>query len=167
MQTTEKQRMALFEKGNKNGNRFTSDNQPPNRGRKPKLYKKLKELVGQTVGHELEKEDYSNVIRFLMERSPKELERLIKDEHNQPNKETHIWVLNIVSAINSDIRYGRTSTIEMIFDRIFGKSTQPIESEVNAQVTNNNVDLSALNTEELLQYNALLEKISKGNDGKK
>ena len=92
--------------GNKNigeygkATRFTKDNQPPNRGRKPKLYKQLKKLIGQSVGHELEKEDYFNVIRFLIERSPNELERLIKDENGQPNKDTPIWVLNIVSAIN-------------------------------------------------------------------
>lgn len=158
--------MALFEKGNKSGNRFTSENQPANRGRKPKLYKQLKSMIGQNVGHELEKEDYFNVIRFLMERSPHELERLVKDANGQPNKDTPIWVLNIVSAINSDIRYGRTSTIEMIFDRIFGKAAQPIESEVNAQVTTN-ADLSALSVEELLQYNSLLEKIGMKKDGKK
>ena len=148
--------------------RFTKDNQPHNRGRKPKLYKQLKKLIGQSVGHELEKEDYFNVIRFLMECSPNELERLIKDKNGQPNKDTPIWVLNIVSAINSDIRYGRTFTIEMIFDRIFGKATQPIEGDVNAQVTTtNSVDLSALSTEELLQYNALTEKIAMKKDGKK
>ena len=108
------------------------------------------------------------MIRFLMERSPNELERLIKDENGQPNKDTPIWVLNIVSAINSDIRYGRTFTIEMIFDRIFGKATQPIDGDVNAQVTTtNSVDLSALSTEELLQYNALTEKIAMKKDGKK
>ena len=119
--------------------RFTKDNQPHNRGRKPKLYKQLKKLIGQSVGHELEKEDYFNVIRFLMERSPNELERLIKDENGQP-----------------------------IFDRIFGKATQPIEGDVNAQVTTtNSVDLSALSTEELLQYNALTEKIAMKKDGKK
>lgn len=53
----------------------------------------------------------------------------------------------------------------MIFDRIFGKASLTIESEVNAQVTNNSVDLSALTTEELIQYNALLDKLN-GN-GKK
>jgi len=40
---------------------------------------------------------------------------------------------------------------------LFGKATQPIESEV--ELTNNSMDLSALTTEELMQYNALLDKI--------
>ena len=89
---------------------------------------------------------------------------MVKSADNKPNKKTPIWVLNVVSAINTDIRYGRTSTVEMLFDRVFGKATQPIESDV--QLTNNSVDLSALTTEELLQYNSLLEKIKAGN-GKK
>ena len=52
----------------------------------------------------------------------------------------------------------------MLFDRVFGKATQTIEGEINAKV--NPVDLSVLTTEELLQYNALLEKIKTGNNGK-
>lgn len=158
--------MALFQKGNKNGNRFTSDNQPPNRGRKPRLYRQLKAITGKAVGYELEKEDYYNVIRWVMEQSPADLEKLVKGDNGKPNKDTPLWLLNIISALNTDVRYGRTSTVEMIFDRIFGKATQPIEGDINAQVTNNSVDLSALSTEELLQYNSLLEKIKSGANGK-
>lgn len=153
-----------FEVGNKIGNRFTSTDQPANAGRKPSVYKYIKTITGKKVAAEMSKEDYLKVIRFLMESTPEELEPLVKSADNKPNKKTPIWVLNVVSAINTDIRYGRTSTVEMLFDRVFGKATQPIESDV--QLTNNSVDLSALTTEELLQYNSLLEKIRAGN-GKK
>ncbi len=57
--------------------------------------------------------------------------------------------------------------VPMLFDRIFGKATQVIDGEVNASVTNNGIDLSALSTEELLQYNNLLEKIKSGGNGSK
>ena len=144
--------MALFEKGNKIGNRFSSDNQPQNSGRKPSVYKYIKDITGKKVAPEMSKEDYYKVIRFLME--------------STPNKKTPVWVLNVVSAINADIRYGRTYTVDSLFDRVFGKPTQQIESEVNAQVTNNSMDLSALTTDELLQYNSLLEKIKAGNGTK-
>ena len=87
------------------------------------------------------------------------------NDPTKPNANTPMWVLNVIAAINTDMRYGRTSTIEMLFDRVFGKATQPIEADVNAQVTNT-VDLSVLTTEELLQYNALLEKITAGKNGK-
>ena len=91
----------------------------------------------------------------------------MKDPHDpsKPNANTPMWVLNVIAAINTDMRYGRTSTIVMLFDRVFGKATQPIEGEINAQVTNK-VDLSVLTTDELIQYNALLEKIKVGNNGK-
>ena len=123
--------MAQFEKGNKIGNRFSSDNQPKKNGRKPSLYKKLKKQTGIRVDHELSKEDYYNVIRFLMERTPNELNSLLKDTDGHANKNTPIWILNIVSAINSDIRYGRTTTIDGIFDRLFGKATQAIEADIS------------------------------------
>lgn len=150
--------MALFEKGNKMGNRFTSDNQPPKErvGRKPSVYKYIKTLTGVKVNPEMSKEDYLKVIRYLMERSSEELEPLVKGADNKVNPKTPIWVVNIISAINSDIRYGRTSTVEMLFDRVFGKSTQNIDGNIEVAST---IDLSVLSTDELMQYNALLEKI--------
>lgn len=158
--------MGKFEKNNKIGNRFTSENQPTKRGRKPSVYKYIQALSGKRVAPEMSKDDYFKVIRFIMESSPEQLEPLIKDADKKPNKKTPLWVLNVISAINSDIRYGRTSTVEMLFDRVFGRPTQAVESEVKAEVTNNGVDLSGLSTEELLQYNTLLEKI-KSTNGKK
>lgn len=147
-----------FERGNKIGNRFTSTNQPANPGRKPSVYKYIKTITGKKVSAEMSKEDYMKVIRFLMESTPEDLEPLVKSADGKPNKKTPIWVLNVVSAINSDIRYGRTSTVEMLFDRVFGKATQNIEGEINANVSSN-VDLSALSDDELIQYNTLLDKI--------
>lgn len=152
--------MALFEKGNKVGNRFTSDNQPKNSGRKPALYKKLKELTGKKVDYELSREDYYKVIRYLMERTPGELKKILEDAKDDANGNTPVWVINIISAINSDIRYGRTTTIDSIFDRLFGKASQPIEGDINANVSGSlSPDLSALSTDDLLKYNELLEKI--------
>lgn len=123
----------MFTKSNKIGNRFDSNNQPQHAGRKPSLYKKLKISTGIKVEHELSKEDYYNVIRYLMERTPNELEVLTKGSDGHANKETPIWILNIISAINSDVRYGRTSTLDGLFDRLFGKATQAIEAEINNQ----------------------------------
>lgn len=158
--TAGKQRMAQFEKGNTKGNRFSSDNQPAKNGRKPSLYKQLKNLTGKKVDYELSKEDYFKTIRFLMERSKGELNKIMADA-NKEDSTTPIWVCNIISAIFSDIRFGRTSTVEMIFDRIFGKSTQPIEGDINANVSGSlEADLSKLSTEELLVYHGLLEKIN-------
>ena len=153
--------MALFEKGNKKGNRFTSENQPKKRGRgNLSVLKYIQTTTGKKVNPQSSKEEILKVIQHLYESSAAELEPLLKDpnDRTKPNKDTPIWVLNIISAINSDIRYGRTSTVEMLFDRVFGKAIQNIEGEINANVSNN-LDLSALSDEELLQYNTLLDKI--------
>mgnify|MGYP001135587192 FL=1 len=160
--------MALFEKGNKMGHRFTSDNQPKRKGRgKFSVLSYIRQTTGKKVDPQSSKEEILKVIQHIYESSPAELEPLMKDPNDptKPNANTPMWVLNVIVAINTDMRYGRTSTIEMLFDRVFGKATQPIEADVNAQVTNT-VDLSVLTTEELLQYNALLEKITAGKNGK-
>lgn len=160
--------MALFEKGNKMGHRFTSDNQPKRKGRgKFFVLSYIRQTTGKKVDPQSSKEEILKVIQHIYESSPAELEPLMKDPNDptKPNANTPMWVLNVIAAINTDMRYGRTSTIEMLFDRVFGKATQPIEADVNAQVTNT-VDLSVLTTEELLQYNALLEKITAGKNGK-
>ena len=160
--------MALFEKGNKKGNRFTSENQPKRKGRgKLSVLSYIRQTTGKKVDPQSSKEEILKVIQHIYESSPAELEPLLKDPENpqKPNPNTPMWVLSIISAINTDMRYGRTSTIEMLFDRVFGKATQPIEADVNAQMTTT-VDLSVLSTDELLQYNALLDKIRVGNNGK-
>lgn len=153
--------MALFEKGNKKGNRFTSENQPKKRGRgNLSVLKYIQSTTGKKVNPQSSKEEILKVIQHIYESTTAELESLLKDpeDPHKPNRDTPIWVLNIIAAINSDIRYGRTSTVEMLFDRVFGKATQNIEGEINANVSNS-VDLSALTDEELIQYNTLLDKI--------
>lgn len=155
-----------FEKGNTLGNRFTSENQPKRKnGRKPSLYKQLKEMTGKKVGYELEKEDFFNIIRFVMEQDSETLEGLITIDNPRTggkmlNPKTPVWLVSIVSAINADAKYGRTTTVEMVFDRIFGKSVQPIEGGIKQELSTGGLDLSKLSTDELLQYNALLEKMS-------
>lgn len=159
-----------FQNGNKIGNRFSSTNQPAKRGRKPSLYKKIKDITGKTVKYELSKEDYYELIKYLMEQTPEQLKVMsgIGGKDDSGNKKTMydaeipIWMMNIITAILSDVRYGRTSTIDSLFDRIFGKATQPVEGDLNSNITTSAIDLSALDTDELLHYNQLLEKIRNG-----
>ena len=56
--------MALFEKGNKIGNRFSSDNQPKNSGRKPSVYKYIKDITGKKVAPEMSKERFCAAASF-------------------------------------------------------------------------------------------------------
>lgn len=152
----------LFEKGNTLGNRFSSTNQPKKNGRKPKLYKQLKGLIGKAVGYELEQEDYYNIIRFLMEQDLETLDGFIKTKNDKGqavlNPKVPIWVLNIVTAINTDVRYGRTSTVEMLFDRVFGKAVQPVQGDI---VTNGRKQTDTMSDEELEAEIARLDEILK------
>lgn len=161
-----------FEKGNKYGNRFNSENQPPNRGRKPKVYKYLKKTIGETIGHELEEQDFQDIMQALLELPPAKLQALVRsneiDEKTgrpKPNPDTPAWIQILVSHINSCIRYGKVDALDFVLDRVFGKPKETIDGNIDSTVSRVPTDLSMLSTEELLQYNALLEKIEKGKNG--
>ncbi len=148
-----------FEKGNKYGNRFSSTNQPKKNGRKPKLYKQLKEMVGKQVGYELEKEDFENIIRCIIETDLETLEKLVKvkDKTGKDvlNPKAPIWLVNIITAMNTDVRYGRTDTLEMVFDRVFGKAVQTVQGEIN---TSERSKLEEMTDEELEAELAQIEE---------
>ena len=158
-----------FKKGNKQGNRFTSENQPQNRGRKPKEYKYLKKVVGESVGHELEEQDFKDIMQALIELPPAKLLALVrstkldpKTGKPMPNEDTPAWIQMLVSNINACIRYGKLDALEYVLERSFGQPKQTIEGMIDSQITTAPKDLSMLSTEELLQYNQILEKIEKG-----
>ena len=120
--------MGRFEKGNKIGNRFSSENQPPNAGRKPKVYQFLKDTIGQEVGHELEEKDFQNIMRTLLEMPNDRLQSLIRskerDENGKykPNPKTPVWIMILASHINNCIRNGKMDALDSVLDRVFGKN---------------------------------------------
>lgn len=123
------------------------------------MYKQLKELIGKNVGYELEQEDYYNIIRFLMEQDLGTLEAFIKvkgkDGKDKLNPKIPIWVINIVTAINTDVRYGRTNTVEMLFDRVFGKAVQTVQGDIH---TGGKQPTDEMTEEELEAEIAMLEE---------
>ena len=58
------------------------------------MYKQLKELTGKKVDYELSKEDYYKTIRFLLERSKGELNKIMADANREdsttPVSYTHL-----------------------------------------------------------------------------
>lgn len=174
----------LFQPGNKIGNRFSSDNQPENR-RKPKIYTVLKKRYGidLAANGDFSHGQIQNLLQALLcvdirqatalsvelNQDLQEIVKKIKNGEPIPKlkKDEVISQVFIVlsQAISRESAKGESSTIRWIIEYLFGKATQPIESEINAQVTSNDVDLSALSVEELMQYNTLLEKIKAGNNG--
>ncbi len=144
-----------FKKGNKIGNRFSKDNQPKKRSKNLSLYKRLEAIIGEEFGVDLRNDDYYRIIRWALERSIKTLKQLMFTEDGQVNENTPAFLICIASSIISDFENGRMSTVDSIFDRIFGKATQSIENKVNANISSTfDIDLSKL-TEE--QRNVLLE----------
>lgn len=152
----------MFKQGNKYGNRFTSENQPKNKGRKPKVYKELKKLLGKEVGHELEEQDFKDIMQALLELPYGKLDKLSHAEGNPKALRGDIpaWVQILVRNIVGSAKRGKIDALEYVLNRLFGNATQKIEGEVTT--THQAKDLSMLTTEELLQYNMLLEKIEKG-----
>lgn len=126
--------------GNKVGRRFSSTRQPKNNGRKKSLYKNL---AKQT---ELSREDFISVVRYIMERTPAELDKLIKDSTGKPNKETPVWIINLISAIYADIKKGQLKTLSKLFDRLFGKPTMAVEAGVHRS---DNVRISSMTDQDL------------------
>lgn len=97
------------------GNRFSSTNQPPNRGRKKSLFRQMVEKWKKDGTPKPSKEDYNKMICYLMERTTDELTEIGE------NGDTPIWVKTIIGAMREDIINGRMVTINTLFDRIFGK----------------------------------------------
>lgn len=126
------------------------------------MYKQLKALIGKSIGYELEQEDYYNIIRFLMEQPLGTLDSFIKVKDTKTgqmklNPDIPIWVINIVTAINTDVRYGRTNTVEMLFDRVFGKAVQPVQGDI---ITNGKQPTDEMTDEELeAEIKSLEEKL--------
>lgn len=109
------------------GNRFSSTNQPANRGRKPSLYKQLLQQWGEDDTPKPTKEDYSRAINHLLQSTEEDLQEIGND------KNTPVWVRSIVSAIREDMQAGRISTINILFDRVFGKPSQ--SADVDAKLS--------------------------------
>ncbi len=104
-----------FERKNKCGNRFSSTNQPTKNGRKPGLYNKISSKNGDK---KLTKKAYFNTIRWIMERNMTEIDSILR------YKDTPIFIQNIIQAILSDIKMGKTTTLNQLFDRLLGKPKQ-------------------------------------------
>lgn len=171
-----------FQPGNSEGirSRFTSTRQPQKRGggRPPKIFNILKRKYGFqlsacdafTTGQikdlllSLLSVDIrqTTALNLSLNIDIKEIaEKLRNGEQPETIKKDEViaQVFVVLSqAICRETSKGESTTIRWIIEYLFGKAIQPIEGEM--QVTNgSSLGLSVLTTEELLQYNTLLEKI--------
>lgn len=172
-----------FQPGNNEGvsSRFTSTKQPKKHsgGRPPKVFNILKRKYGFqlsacdnfTTGQikdlllSLLSVDIrqTTALNLSLNIDIKEIaEKLRNGEQPETIKKDEViaQVFVVLSqAICRETSKGESTTIRWIIEYLFGKAVQPIEGDM--QVTNsNNMDLSVLTTEELLQFNSILEKMS-------
>lgn len=154
-----------FEKGNKQGNRFSSTNQPKKRGGKPSYLKMLCKKLGikPNAIPDLTNDELNDVLRLALFTTPNAAKKYIKSANDDKklNGDADFFALNLFACLQKNIAKGNLDIIAWIIERLYGKAVQPIESDVNV-VTNHSLDLSNLSTEELLQYKALLDKIEGG-----
>lgn len=110
------------------GVRFSSTNQPKKNGRKPSLFKQMKELALLGSGVELSREDFSKITALLLTKSASELKAM------QEAEDTPIWVVNIARAIIKDSNAGRIVTLDSLLDRLFGRATQPTQQTIDVEL---------------------------------
>lgn len=102
--------------------RFTSENQPANRGRKKNVFKFYQEK------YDLSSSDVNNTIEYLLSQSIDELQRIIKDSKKPA------MVVNFATAILSGIKRGDLTAVEKMLDRKVGRPKQELELTGNAIV---------------------------------
>lgn len=121
--------MAGFKKGNQVGVQFTSTYQPKNPGRKPALYKQLVAMVGYKFKCELSREDFMKIQAWMLERTLAELKAIGQDPASPA------WIVTMVSAMMNDVKEGKQDAIDKIYDRLWGKSVQPIAAQMEVEKT--------------------------------
>jgi hypothetical protein len=118
----ESQTKAEKMKGNKRGVKFTAGNQPENRGRKPSRMKGLIQAFQMDdETRAISKEDSYRLLTHLLSCSKSQLEAMAR------NPDLPIAILTQIKAIITDLAGGSTSTVDRLFDRLYGRSMQPME----------------------------------------
>lgn len=109
--------------GNTHGLRFSATNQPHTKGgRKPsRISALIKAFDMDDESRNISKEDAYRLMTHLLSCSKTQLEAMAR------NPDLPIAILTQIKAIITDLTHGSTSTIDRLFDRLYGRSMQPME----------------------------------------
>ena len=110
------------------GNRFSSTNQPQNRGRKPKLYTISKKA------YNVSREEWNEVKLYLLQCTPSEIDEIID------KKDTPMWVLILARGLKRNAAKGVTDVLNDMEDRLFGRAPVAPE-EKDDQPVNGSIDI--------------------------
>jgi len=119
---TVKQTKAEKMIGNSRGKKFTKENQPTIRGRKLSRINEFKRSFDMdNPEREISHEDATKLMTHILFCNRSQLEAMCK------NADLPIFLLCLIKGILTDTANGQTNTVERLFDRLFGRSMQPIE----------------------------------------
>ena len=114
--------MSSYEYIKGKGNRFTSDNQPLNRGRKPKLYTIAKKSYGITL------DEFKEVVNYLWQLPKDEVKKIAE------RGDTPIWMANVCRSLYKDTAKGVMNTLRELIQLMFGKElTTKIDVTTNGR----------------------------------
>ena len=122
-----KEHTGHFKKGNTQGNRYSTTNQPANRGRKPSRYKELLKNLSK-IGEPITRDDYNKVIVYLLTMTKEEIQVLVNDS------KTPIATVIIASSIFGDISTGQMRNLVTMTDQALAAPKEqdtPTESLYN------------------------------------
>lgn len=97
------------------GQKFSKENQPENRGRKPSLYTIAHNAYGVSL------EEYKKVEKFLLGLPREEVRKLSEKD------DTPMWVVIYCRALYKDAGKGKTATLQEMENRLFGRPLQKAE----------------------------------------
>lgn len=108
--------------GNKAGQKFSKTNQPARNGRKKtRMNQFIQEWGMDDPKRQISKEDVVKIMSYLITCNKSQLETMIK------NPDLPMFAICQIKALISDCQIGKTETVDRIFDRLFGRSMQPVE----------------------------------------
>lgn len=122
--------------------RFTSENQPKGKGRKPSIFKKMIAELDE-LGESLSLEDFIKIVKSLLVLNKDQLIKIAQ------GKKTPIVIVVIASSIAGDIENKQLGNLDRLLDRIFGKSPQKIDTTLIAEIENT---LTNNTTEVIFKY---------------
>lgn len=122
-----------FQKGNKIGPRFDSENQPPKQGRRKSLKHRLEEIIGRELDAPPSASDINSLISTIIGMSKEELKEFVKSDT------APVWLVGIAAGAMGDIKSMDYKNFERFIDRLIGKSAQPVVGNVDLKTVQENM----------------------------
>ena len=117
-------------------------------GRPKNMITELSERLNIDFGVKLSKNDKYQLIENMIERPLSELKKIAEDEKSP------VFMVSIASAVRKDIKAGHIATVELIFNRVFGKATQ----KTDITSSDGSLNMDEQDKQFLAEYKAKLKK---------